>query len=152
MSIDTILFNFFFSETFAETLPQLFVLLILLNTAFIDQGAYEGSGIIMSIFRLKLWISMLSSSFGMAKFLQLGPCQLIPQNKMGISMFLITIANFVGLWWTLWALPGAIGTYIYLTNPHHDFFGLFWKSFCILFLPKLILVTCKAFNHTKSYR
>ena len=131
------------SETFAETLPQLFVLILLMNSEIIDDGQHVGSAV-FSFFLLKLYLSILSSSFGMAKFLQLGPCQFIPKNKMGIGMGMITIANFLGLLWKGLFITAAFGIYFGETNPStgptNMFFELFWRSCCIVLLPGLILV------------
>ena len=124
------------------------MLILLINSGIIDDGNNVESTAV-SFFQIKLYLSMLSSSFGMARFLQLGPCQLIPQNKMGIGMFLITIANFFGLLWKIFSITGALSVYIYFKNPStgptHLFFELVWRSCCLLFLPSLILVTFKTF-------
>ena len=130
------------------------MILILLISSVIDDGSYMGfKGI--SILYIKLCLSAMSSSFGMVKFLQLGPCQLIPQNKVGIGMFLITIANFLGLIWKVGTITLALLFYIVIKNPSigptQTFFELFWRSFCITLLPSIILVTFKIFNYIESY-
>ena len=123
--------SFFFSETFAETLPQLLVLYTLKNSNIIDDGGFvRSTGI--SIWLIKLYLSMLSSSFGMAKFLQLGPCQLIPQNKMGIGMFLITIANFFGLLWKIFSITGLIFN-ICIPTVFMFVFQCWSRSYVVLF-------------------
>ena len=151
--MDTIPFKFL-SETFAETLPQYFVLTILINSSIIDDGNYA-AGTAISIYNVKRPLSMLSSSFGMAKFLQLGPCQLIPQNKMGIGMFLITEASLWGLYWKVGAITSALTIYMKTKNPSSGptpwFFESFWISICIILLPSIILVTLNTFNYIKSY-
>ena len=152
VSIDTIpSTSFIFSETFAETLPQLFVLVCLITSSIIDDGNNTASPI-MSFYILKLLISALSSSFGMAKFLQLGPCQLIPQNKMGIGMLMITITNFCGLLWKFIFITAALYLYVSFKNPSigptQMFLELFWRSSCVQLLPGIILVNSK---HTIIY-
>ena len=131
----------------------------LISTGVIDDGV-NGVSAVLPLLTIKLLLSQLSSSFGMAKFLQLGPCQLIPQNKMGIGMFLITVANFLGLWWKVGVIIGALDTYIHVTNHYNgldyigttlEFFELFWRSCCIVVLPGLILVTFKKFIYIKSF-
>ena len=79
---------------------------LLISTVIDDNHSY-GAGF-MSIYLLKLYISLLSSSWGMAKFLQLGPCQLIPQKKTGIVMLLVTISNFLGLLWKIIIIPTVL--------------------------------------------
>ena len=115
----------------------------LFKTDVFDDGHNLESKVI-SIFMLKVYLSALLSSFGMAKFLQLGPCQLVPQNKMGIGIILITIANFLGLSWKFYSIIGALDAYVETLNssygPTLEFFEMFWRSGCIALLPGLILV------------
>ena len=114
----------------------------LISTSVIDDGV-NGVSTVSSFFYIKLLLSQLSSSFGMAKFLQLGPCQLIPQNKMGIGMVMIAIVNFLGLMWKVCGITAlTIYTGLYPSvGSSHLFFAVFWRSSCILLLPSLILVT-----------
>ena len=122
------------------------MLLILINSDVIDDGnSYESTAI--TFFTIRIYLSLLTSSFGVAKFLQLGPCQLIPQNKMGIGMLMITVANFVGLLCKVFFITGILSTYVYVKNspigPSHLFFEVYWRAFCIGMLPGFILVTFK---------
>ena len=129
----------------------MFVLLTLINSDVIDDGnSYESTAI--SFFTIRIFLSLLTSSFGVAKFLQLGPCQLIPQNKMGIGMLMITITNFCGLLWKFIFITAALYLYVSFKNPSigptQMFLELFWRSSCVQLLPGIILVNSK---HTIIY-
>ena len=124
------------------------MLFCLFNTDILDDNRNNGSAF-PSIYLIKLTLSSLTSSFSMAKFLQVGPCKLIPQNKLGIGMFLITITNSFGLWWKVISISGASILYICEKNPSCGltplFFELFWRSCCLQLLPGMILVNFKTF-------
>ena len=129
-------FLFFFQKHFWRLYPKLlcyitFWFQLLLMTT-----------IVMGL-DLKLYISLLSSSWGMAKFLQLGPCQLIPQKKTGIVMLLVTISNFLGLLWKIIIIPTVLLLYIGGNNSSlgpSNFFESFWLSCCVVLLPSILLV------------
>ena len=67
-----------FSEPFLESVPQVHILL----TLWLEENhLFEGDDVkTFFLFYAKVATSIVSASLGIAKFLKLGPCRLIPNE------------------------------------------------------------------------
>ena len=104
------LIMFSFSEPFLEAVPQVMVMLcIAFLSGFNEQGRFysyecapQNCGIVSLIPWVDPWffgtfcLSVFSASFGMTRFLKVGPMTLVPRNSYGLSffvaLFLVAIA------------------------------------------------------------
>ena len=95
------LIMFSFSEPFLEAVPQVMVMLCI---AFLSGISYGRNGRVYGcvaqncgIVSLNPWVdpwffgtfclSVFSASFGMTRFLKVGPMTLVPRNSYGLSFF-----------------------------------------------------------------
>ena len=122
-------------------MPQLVVLICLLRSGIVsDNNVGHGLG----YFDAKFLISLFSSSWAMAKFLQIGPIQLVPQDKIGIGILIVTIANFFGLFWKGFVIVYMVDYQIYTEKPSlgqtQHFFQLLLLQCCLIILPAILLV------------
>ena len=141
----------FFSEPFLESVPQVHILLPL---ALSNEHLFIES---LILFIVTFTTSVLSASLGIAKFLKLGPCRLIPNEGIlggfGSLSFLMLLFNVLS---TIVAkgliLVGSGSSNRYSTSPGLDLFRddyntfkgvkyLLWITLCIL--PQLIYVCYK---------
>ena len=80
----------------------------------------------------------------MAKYLQLGPCILLPQKKISFGILLVAFANFIGLSWKLLMIETFVLQYTldgyYFHGQTHHFFELLLLECCIFVLPAILLV------------
>ena len=87
-------------------------------------------------------ISVFSGSFGMAKFLKLGPCQIVPSQNMHCGFFFVMMSMAAALVSKGCVLVFSLATsepggpYKFFTYPT---ICLIWISSCIL--PQVILVS-----------
>ena len=127
-----------FSEPFLEAVPTTFILLAIY---FRDRYIFGGSernflGIQKWLmFWITFGISVFSGSLGMAKFLKLGPCKIVPSDKFhcGFVLVIFSIAtSMVGKGLVLASsLSGEYRDYLIIV--------LIWICSCIL--PQLIFVS-----------
>ena len=112
-------------------------------------------------------LSVFSAAFGMTKFMSVGPCRLIPYNKINVGFFLVLLCNAsclvgkgllvaislgggnpyvitVGYWVTLSLLPGLMFVSTYLKS----LYNFFLSNFSILF--QLILRLTSVVKNTEK--
>ena len=81
-----------FSEPLVESIPQLFIMVfIIIINKYGDTIAFD------DFFWFSFVSSLFSSAFALAKLLKVGPCQLMPRDKFGITFLLIFFCNTFGL-------------------------------------------------------
>ena len=92
---------FSFTEPFLEAVPQVIVLLCIgflsgsagLYDGVVDDCLPQNCGIVSLIPTQDPWffgtfcLSVFSASFGMTRFLKVGPMTLVPRNSYGLSFF-----------------------------------------------------------------
>ena len=135
-----------FSEPFLEAVPTTFILVTIfvrnLDTDgnLFSQDEYNFLGINkFSMFGITLFISIFSGSFGMAKFLKLGPCQIVQSDKIhcGFIMVILSIAT------TLFSKALVLACSLLIVNKTLREFYLIlcviWICSCIL--PQLLFVS-----------
>ena len=138
------IFIFFISEPYVEAVPTV---LILLALAFKEQRLFLGSetnflGIRKTaMFITTFSISVFSGAFGMAKFLKLGPCQIVPSQAMHCGFFHVFMSMAAAL-----IAKGCVLAFSLADKGPYETFSypticLIWISSCIL--PQLILVSIK---------
>ena len=89
MEISTI---YHFSEPLVESVPQLFIMVfIIVNNLSGDAIAFD------MFFKLSIISSLFSSAFALTKQLKVGPCQIMPRDKFGLTFILIFLSNVFGL-------------------------------------------------------
>ena len=83
---------YYFSEPLVESIPQLFVMFFIIsNNINGDTIAFD------DFFWFSFVSSLFSSAFALAKLLKVGPCQVMPRDKFGITFLLIFFCNTFGL-------------------------------------------------------
>ena len=94
-------------------------------------------------------ISVFTGSFGMAKFLKLGPCQIVPSQDMHCGFFFVFMSMATALVskgcvlaFSLVNRPGKYETFTYTITC------LIWISSCIL--PQFILVSIKTNPYSQT--
>ena len=133
------IFTFYILEPYVEAVPTV---LILLALAFRNPDLFIGKeenflGIRKTdMFITTFSISVFSGSFGMAKFLKLGPCQIVPSQDMHCGFFFV----FMTMATTL-VSKGCVLAFslTWDSNPTYEYstICLIWISSCIL--PQFIL-------------
>ena len=110
----------------------------------IQAANYGGIGAGISFFYIKYYLSILSSSWAMAKFLQLGPCKLLPRKNISFGILLVAFTNFIGLSWKLLMVETFVLQYTldgsYFHGQTHHFFELLLLECSIFVLPAILLV------------
>ena len=132
------------SEPFCESVPQLHILLVLwvLNTKII----YELSP---GLFIASFSTSVLSATLGIARFLKIGPCRLVPYHGPldghGNLSFLILVLNIASTIVSKGILLPAIGYGIFYVGQfepqYKNLFNKIWLWLAICYLPQLIYVS-----------
>ena len=147
-----------FSEPFLEALPQLHILLIMwvyttsvggneLRSALIGnepstfsncKGDYDCGSENVYFFWITLGLSVLSSSWGMSKYLMTGTCRLLPRDKL-FGGFLLAFPCTIGIIITKGAILYAMSTT--LKNTEMDATALIrdWLLFTII--PHMLFVS-----------
>ena len=89
------LFYIFLAEPYLEAIPTIHILLAIhmRNKEVFNVNELNYLGISkMDMFWMTLFLSVFSGSLGMAKFLKLGPCQIVPSDKWHCGFFLVFIS------------------------------------------------------------
>ena len=127
----------FFAEPYLEAIPTIHILLAIYmrNKEVFDVNELNSLGISkMDMFWMTLFLSVFSGSLGMAKFLKLGPCQIVPSDKWHGGFFLVFISiapTLVG--------KGLVLAFSLLNNESfYVSICLIWIGTCIL--PQFLLV------------
>ena len=88
------------SEPFLEALPQVIILFAIAYYISVGENPLNLNTGFFS-YEMTLWSSILSASFGLAKFLKLGPCRILPNSGwLGGYMkwsFLLTMINIMNM-------------------------------------------------------
>ena len=96
------LIMFSFSEPFLEAVPQVMVMMCIAFLSGLSYGssyskwdcAPQNCGIVSLVPSQDPWffgtfcLSVFSASFGMTRFLKVGPMTLVPRNSYGLSFFI----------------------------------------------------------------
>ena len=81
-----------FSEPLVESIPQFFIMIyIIINNRNGDTISFD------NFFWSSFASSVFSSAFVLTKQLKVGPCQLMPRDKFGLTFMLIFFCNIFGL-------------------------------------------------------
>ena len=81
-----------FSEPLVESIPQFFIMIyIIINNRNGDTISFD------NFFWSSFASSVFSSAFVLTKQLKVGPCQLMPKDKFGLTFMLIFFGNIFGL-------------------------------------------------------
>ena len=85
-----------------ESLPQIHLILVIV---FTDEIEVDRS-------HWRTWlpfaVSVVSAAYGMTKFFSIGPCRLLPYDRMGFGFFLVIINIIAYLIGKTWILASAI--------------------------------------------
>ena len=93
---------FSFSEPFVESIPQVHILLVILMASLggpgkssnYNNGVFDPrSGLFLPTFLT----SIFSATFGMSKFLKVGPCPIVPRTSYGLVFMLSFLSIICGL-------------------------------------------------------
>ena len=89
------------------------------------------------------FISVISGSFGMAKFLKLGPCQIVPSQKLHVGFFFLFITMGTTLIAKGWVLGSSLFYVVGESSETYDYTTtiLSWILICVL--PQFMLVSRK---------
>ena len=130
-----------------EAVPTVLILLALLlrnDELFLGNGSSDDFNFLGIHKSIMFWttfsISVFSGSFGMAKFLKLGPCQIVPSQNIDCGFFSVMMSMAAALVSKGCVLAFSLAT----TDSSRQFFTypticLIWISSCIL--PQFILVS-----------
>ena len=134
---------FLFIEPFLESIPQSHVLLVIYLQSFplswIDVENNEGVVDTSDPFFLATFLSsILSASFGISKLLKLGPCPLVPQDKVGLVFLMVFLSILTGL-----AGKGMMVAFIIgdLIEDSHQRFSCLALLFCSSYLIPTLFVS-----------
>ena len=125
-----------------EAVPTVLILLALLfrdATLFIGHQTNFLGIPKTAMFWTTFSISMISGSLGMAKFLKLGPCQIVPSQDMHCGFFFVMMSMAFAL-----VSKGCVLAFSLADKHEYETFTypitcLIWISSCIL--PQFILVS-----------
>ena len=132
-----IILNFFFFKTlepFLEAIPQVHLLIVIKLGDFIENNE------IVEVWNLQTTItfclSVLTAALGITKFLKVGPCRLLPYDKINLGFFLLTLNIACCLIW-----KGIfLGFVLTRTDVMSDTYSvMLWISVSIL--PQMTLVS-----------
>jgi len=74
-------------EPFLESVPQVHIILLVVFAGNAHIDFYNVQTI------LTFSLSVFSAAFGMTKFMSVGPCRLIPYDKINVGFFLVLLSN-----------------------------------------------------------
>ena len=151
------LIMFSFTEPFLEAVPQVMVMLCI---AFLSGFSYDGNyewdpcspqncGIVSLIPSQDPWffgtfcLSVFSASFGMTRFLKVGPMTLVPRNSYGLSFFIALFLVAIAIVSKGIALAFLISYSIYTTS--YPIAIVFWIATCVL--PSFFYVSTNILLH-----
>ena len=144
------MFCFLISEPFLEAVPQVHILVAIYfrNKNFIVNPSEPSPLVFISqqnLFFVTLAISVFSGSLGIAKFLKLGPCKIVPSDKLHFGFVLV----FFSIAATLCAKACVLALAIYNRDDSFAPICAIWICTCVL--PQLIFVsTCYSCARKKS--
>jgi hypothetical protein len=125
------------SEPFLESIPQIHILLCIWGNGYF--GSLSGTDI---QFLVTFSLSVVSASLGIAKFLKLGPCRLVPgDGPLGgycRPSFLLLVLD-IAAWLVSKGLLLGIGLLLNMYEAKN--IALTWVA--IFLLPQLVLVSIK---------
>ena len=123
-----------------EAVPQVHILVAIYfrnNEFIVNPTDPSPLGFInqQDLFYITLAISVFSGSFGIAKFLKLGPCKIVPSDKLHFGFVLV----FLSIAATLCAKACVLA--LAINNRDNSFAPIcaIWISTCVL--PQLIFVS-----------
>ena len=146
------MFTFYISEPYLEAVPTVLILLALVvRNPFIFHST-ETNFLRISktaMFWTTFSISIFSGSFGMAKFLKLGPCQIVPSQNLHCGFFLVFITMATTLVSKCCVLVFSLGIKESEVNYDYPITCLIWISSCIL--PQFTLVSRKTSPYSPTF-
>ena len=125
-----------------EAVPTVLILMALVVR---DPGVFQGTqtnflGISKTaMFWTTYSLSIFSGSFGMAKFLKLGPCQIVPLQNMHCGFFFVMMSMATALVSKGLVLANSLVDKFDYETYEYPTICLIWISSCIL--PQFILVS-----------
>ena len=126
------------SEPFLEAVPQIHCLLVLL---VLDDSAANGANPILFI--VTFYSSILTASLGIAKFLKIGPCRLVPDHgpvgghaTLGFFLLMVNIASTIVSKVTILPSIGTDSKRLFQSKP--TAIGA-WIAIC--YIPQLLYVS-----------
>jgi len=125
-------------EPFLEAVPTTYILLAIYYRdyrIFGQLNEYNFLGISkFTMFWITFSISVFSGSFGMAKFLKLGPCRIVPSDKWSLGFFLLFLSIATTLVGKSLVLAFTIGD-----AKSNDYIMRCINWICLCLLPQLLL-------------
>ena len=147
--------TFYISEPYLEAVPTV---LILLACRFRNPDLFFGPwsqtnflGIPKTImFWTTFSISVISGSFGMAKFLKLGPCQIVPSQDLHCGFFCLFISMGTTLVAKGWVLASPLAALKFSETQGYEYATIIlnWTLSCVL--PQFILVSRKTNRYSPT--
>ena len=129
-----------------EAVPTVLILLALLlrnDELFLGNGSSDDFNFLGIHKSIMFWttfsISVFSGSFGMAKFLKLGPCQIVPSQNMHCGFFSVMMSMAAALVSKGCVLAISLSDKSIYETFTYPVTCLIWISSCIL--PQFILVS-----------
>ena len=114
-----------------ESLPQIHLILVIV---FTDEIEVDRS-------HWRTWlpfaVSVVSAAYGMTKFFSIGPCRLLPYDRMGVGFFLVIINIIAYLIGKTWILASAIT--VFERKLEYAYIIAVWIS--VSLLPQTIFVS-----------
>ena len=125
-----------------EAVPNVFILLIMYFRDYTTADTIIGEekknflGLTgYAMFCTTFSISVFSASVGIAKFLKMGPCQIVPSDKWNCGFFLL----FLSVAFSLLG-KGCVLAFTLETNKN-DFVSILAMWMCTCLMPQVILVS-----------
>ena len=124
-----------------ESIPQVHIMIIIgtLSTN-LTMGNTQPEDVVIDVLNQQtiatFCLSILSAALGIAKFLKVGPCRLLPYDKINFGFFLLTLNIVCGLIWKAIFLPLII--FLRLGQIRTICSVMIWISVSIL--PQMALV------------
>ena len=148
------LIMFSFTEPFLEAVPQVIVMLCI---AFLSgvrhwrSNRFEGCepencGIVSLIpsqdpwFFVTFCLSVFSASFGMTRFLKVGPMTLVPRNSYGLSFFIALFLVAIAI-----VSKGTALAFLIAFSYSYPIGIIFWIATCVL--PSFLYVSTNILLH-----
>ena len=137
-------FQLLFSEPYIEAVPTVLILLVLVlknNDTFLGTELNFLGIEKQTMFFITFSISVFAGSFGIAKFLKLGPCQIVPSQDLHCGFFFVFITMGTTLIAKGCVLSFSLSPSLALQTYGFSTTCLIW--FCSCVLPQFILVSKK---------
>ena len=139
---------FSFSEPFLEAVPQVMVMLCIAFLSGFSNGvgrvggcSPQNCGIVSLLPWVDPWffgtflLSVFSASFGMTRFLKVGPMNLVPRNSYGLSFFIALFLVAIAI-----VSKGAALALLITKARSYTTAIIFWLATCVL--PSFFYVSC----------